>query len=421
MMKKNILIIGSTAKVSALARVLSQKHKVFAAPGCSGIEEYADIVDIRESNVVELLNFALENDIFFTIVSSDEAIKSDIYKVFNVNGLNIFSPSSEAALFTLSKSAEKRMFYKLRIPTPKFAVYEKKQLALEYVQKCKMPVVVKTDAHRPDNAVMICPSVNIAKSYIEDCFFSGESKVIIEEYVLGQCFSFYVITDGYKALPIGSVRDYKYSLDGGGGILTKGMGACSPFSHFTYDDENYLMNEIVYPVINHLAVGYRPYTGIIGFDGILTPEGDIAIIECNSFLRDHDIQGVLYLLKNDIFNLMHSCVVGSFSDEYELLDFKDEYAVSCVLSSGQYKNEIIYGLENLQEDTFAVHINTRQNDYTEYEVQGGRALVLMTAAKTISRAVQKLYSEVDALEFKGKTYRKDICKIPQYDILYEGR
>ncbi|MCD8378187.1 MAG: hypothetical protein LUB59_05310 [Candidatus Gastranaerophilales bacterium] len=410
-MKKNILIVGNSAKESAMAHILSKQFNVYAAPGNDGMKEFATIVDIRENNVVELLNFALENDINFTVVCSETAIKSDIYDLFNDNGLMIFSPTSSAAQFTISKSTAKKMFYKLRLPTPGFGVFEKKNLALDYLKNCEMPVVIKTDNHKLKNRVMVCPSSAIAKACIEDYFFSGETKVIIEDYVYGINFSFYVITDGYKALPVGSVEDYKFSLDGGGGVLTDGMGACSPFTRFTYDHEDYMMNEIVYPVINYLSEGLKPYMGILGFDGILTPEGDIAIIECNSFLRDHDAQGILSLLENDIYKLMEACAIGSFSDDYNLLDFKDEFAVSCVLSSGQVKNEVIRGLDDLQEGTIIAHINTRQNEYTEYETQGGRTLVITSIAKTISRAAANLYNEIDAIEFRGKYYRKDLCKL----------
>mgnify|MGYP002657449427 FL=1 len=215
-------------------------------------------------------------------------------------------------------------------------------------------------------------------------------------------------------MPLGSVQDYKFALDGDGGVLTDGMGACSPFTKLTYDHEDYLMNEIVYPIINFLSEGLKPYMGIIGFEGVLTPDGDIAITECTPFLRDHDAQGVLSLVENDIFKLMQACVIGSFSDDYDMLDFKDEFAVSCVLSSGQVKNEVIQGLDELQDDTLLAHLNTKQNEYTEYETLGDRVLVVTTTAKTMSRAATNLYNEIEAIEFRGKHFRKDLCKIPSH-------
>ncbi len=413
-MKKSVLIVGNSAKESALAKILSEQFDVFVAPGNDGMKSFATTVDIRENNIIELLNFALENDIFFTICCSESAIKLNISELFSDNGLMIFAPTAESAQFTTSRANAKKMFYKLRLPTPRFAVYEKKNLALDYVKNSDMPVIIKTDAHKNKYSMMVCPSYNIAKSFIEDCFFAGETKVIIEDYVYGTNFSFYVITDGYKALPLGSVKDYKFSLDGDGGTLTEGMGACSPFTKLTYDHEDYMMNEVVYPIINYLSEGLKPYMGIIGFEGVLTPEGDIAITECNPFLKDHDAQGILTLLENDIFELMHACVIGSFSDEYDMLDFKEEYAVSCVLSSGQVKNEIIQGLDEIQEDTLVAHINTKQNEYTEFETLGDRTLVLTTTAKTMNRASINLYEEIDGIEFRGKHYRKDLCTISSH-------
>ena len=409
-MKKNILIVGNSAKDTALAQLFSDKYNVYIISGNDGAKGAATTVDIRENNVIEILNFALEHDVSFTVVSSAEAIKANIYDLFNDNGLMIFAPSADAAQFTISRASAKKMFHKLRLPTPRFAVYEKKNLAIDYVKKSDMPIVIKTDEQKSDNSVMVCPSFNIAKSFIEDCFFGDEKKVIIEEYVYGTPFTFYVITDGYKALPIGSTRDYKFSLEGDGGIWTEGMGAESPFTKLTYDHEDYLMNEVVYPIINHLASVLIPYMGIIGFDGVLTPEGDIAITECRPFLQDHDACAILSLVDEDVYKLMHACVVGSFSDDYDILNFKDEFAISTVLSSGQAKGDVIEGIDELNDGIYLQHMNTKQNEYTEYETLGGRALVLTSVAKTMGRASDNLSDEIEEINYRGKTYRKDIIK-----------
>lgn len=407
---KNILIVGNSVKEAALAQILSENFNVYIAPGNDSMKSFGTVVDIREDNIFELLNFALEHDIYFTIVCSQAAIKNDIANFFSDNGMMIFAPTAEAAQFTTNRSVAKKMFYKLRLPTPRFGIYEKKNLAVDYVKKLEMPVVIKTDEHKQKNSVMVCPSFNIAKSFIEDCFFSGESKVVIEEYVYGTNFSFYVVTDGYKALPIGSIRDYKYSLEGDGGIWTEGMGACSPFGKLTYDMEDYLMNEIVYPIINYLSENLNPYLGIIGIDAVMTPDGEIAITECRPFLQDHDAHAVLSLLDSDIFNIMQACAIGSFSDDYDMLDFKDEYSLSCVVSSGKNRGDIIEGLNDLDETTFVGHLNTKQNEYTEYETLGDRAIVLTTNGKTLSRAMDRMSDELDLINFTGKTYRKDICR-----------
>jgi len=329
--------------------------------------------------------------------------------VFENNRLMIFAPTAEAAMFTTINSVGKILMYNLKIPTPRFGIFDKKQMALDYLKNSRMPVVEKTDGHKPSNAVMVCPSETIARAYIEDCFFSGETKVLIEDYVPGTAFSFYVITDGYHALPIGSVVDYKFALDGDGGVLTKGMGAYAPCIRLTLDQEAYIMRDIVSPILKTLADQQKHYMGIVGFDGILTSDGYISIIECNSFLRDHDAQAVLSLVDEDIYKVMEACVVGAFSDDYHTIDLKDEFAVSIVLSSGKYKNTIINGLDDLDDETIVSHLNTKKNEYLEYEALGDRALILTKTAKTLARAKSNLCEEIDYISFDGKHYRKDLC------------
>ena len=408
-MEKNILIIGNSAKEYSLAKILSESFNVFVAPGNDAISEFATVVDIRENSVAELVDFALENDISFTICSSEIAIEADIARLFEINNLRIFAPSASAASFATNKSIGKKLMYKLKIPTPRFGIFEKKQLAFDYLKNCQMPIVVKTDKHKPSNSVMICPTETIAKAFIEDCFFSGEEKVIIEEYIYGTNFTLYVMTDGYKVLPIGSIVDYKYALEGDGGVLTSGMGAYSPCLKLTDDHIAYLVSEIAYPLVDYLEQQGTPYLGIIGIDGILTKEDTISIIECNTFLRNHDAQCILSLIDHDIYKLMEACSIGSFSDDYDCIPLKDEFAVSGVLSCGKYKNSIIEGLDELQDDTIVAHLNTKRNEYLEYETQGDRVLVVTKSAKTLSRAKLGLYEELEFINFEGKNYRKDIC------------
>ena len=137
-MKKNLLIIGNSAKEFTLARLFTEDFNVFVAPGNDAISEFATVVDIRENNVAELVDFALENDIAFTICSSETAIKADIAKLFEMNNLKIFAPTAKSASFATNKSVGKKLMYKLKIPTPRFGIFDKKQLATDYVKNSRM-------------------------------------------------------------------------------------------------------------------------------------------------------------------------------------------------------------------------------------------------------------------------------------------
>ena len=134
-------------------------------------------------------------------------------------------------------------------------------------------------------------------------------------------------------------------------------------------------------------------------------------MEFNPFLQDHDCQGILSTVEDNLFDLMYACVVGSFADDYEYINTKDEVSVSCVLSAGNKNGKVISGLNKLDEDTLVAHFNTRKNEYLEYLTTGDRTLVITKNAKTYTFAADALYDEVALVEFEGKTHRKDLCAI----------
>ncbi|MBQ3311261.1 hypothetical protein IJG72_04215 [bacterium] len=415
--RKNVLIIGKSAKEYAFAKKLSELdyiENIFVASGNDGMKEFCKCIDIREDSPFELLEFVIENNVDLTIALSEKAIKADVVGFFTDNGQQIFGPTSKSAEICTCKSYGKKFMYKLRIPTPRFGIFEKSNLATDYVRNTQLPIVAKTDEFRGVNGTLVCSSFDIAKSFIDESFLRGEQKVILEDFVYGHEFSFYVITDGYKALPLTSVANYKFDLDGDGGLLTPGMGCYAPDYKVSFDNEQFIMNEIIYPTLETLAQNETPYVGILGVDAVLTPNNEIIALEFNTTLQEHDCQSVLSLLNEDLYLLLQACATGSFADDYSDINISDDFSVSAVLSSGRKSGAIIYGLDNLEESTKVAHFNTIKNKYLEYETVGGRSLLVTTNAKTISVATKKLYEELDVIDFEGKKYRKDLCVVNNY-------
>ena len=416
--RKNVLIIGNCAKEYAFAKKLSELdciEQVFVASGNDAMKEFCTCVDIREDSPIELLEFALTNNVDLTAVLSEKAIKADIAGFFADNNQLVFGPTAKSAEISTCKSFGKKFLYKLRIPTAKFGIFEKSNLALDYARNTQMPIVVKTDEHRVINGTLVCKSYSIAKSFIEESFLRGEQKVIIEDYIYGHEFSFYVITDGYNALPLSTVANYKFTLDGDGGLLTSGMGCYAPDYKISQEIERYMMNEFIFPTLDNLAQNGTPYVGILGIDAVLTPENDVVALEYSTALQEHDCQTVLSLMNENLFYLMQACAMGSFADDYQYIDMSEDFAVSAVLSSGRVSGSIISGLEDLDETTKVAHFNTVKNKYLEYETVGDRTLLVTKTAKTISRAVENLYNEIDLIKFDGKKHRKDLCLVSDYN------
>lgn len=406
--KKKVLIVGNSAKEYALVKKFKNYDcDIFVLSGNSAISELAECVDIREENVQEILEYVLENAIDLTIVTSEVAIKNNIAELFQTNNQLIFCPTAQSAQFTLSRSAGKRFLYKLRIPTPRFGIFDKLPLAIDYLKNAPMPQVIRADENSNSADRLVCTTFAASKTFVEDLFNKDENKVVLEDYVYGHEFTIYVVTDGYSALHLATVANYKFAEDGDGGILTSGVGAYTPDYKISSDIENSVMQNVVERVLTSLQRKETPYLGVLGIDCVLTSDGSFVTLDFKPFLSDHDAEAVLNLVDENLLTLFEACAVGSFADDYEKIDVSDNSSVSCVISSRK-KGEIIKGLELVESDI--THFATTKNKYFEYETVEGKTLVLTKTAKTLSRARKHLYEDVELISFSGKKCRNDICE-----------
>lgn len=406
--KKKVLIVGNSAKEYALVKKFKNYDcDIFVLSGNSTISELAECVDIREENVQEILEYVLENAIDLTIVTSEVAIKNNIAELFQTNNQLIFCPTAQSAQFTLSRSAGKRFLYKLRIPTPRFGIFDKLPLAIDYLKNAPMPQVIRADENSNSADRLVCTTFAASKTFVEDLFNKDENKVVLEDYVYGHEFTIYVVTDGYSALHLATVANYKFAEDGDGGILTSGVGAYTPDYKISSDIENSVMQNVVERVLASLQRKETPYLGVLGIDCVLTTDGNFVTLDFKPFLSDHDAEAVLNLVDENLLTLFEACAVGSFADDYEKIDVSDNSSVSCVISSRK-KGEIIKGLELVESDI--THFATTKNKYFEYETVEGKTLVLTKTAKTLSRARKHLYEDVELISFSGKKCRNDICE-----------
>lgn len=414
-----ILVIGSDAKTNALVWKLSQSERnneICCAPGNPGIASICECVDIKEEEITELCEFALENEIEFTIVNSENAIANGIGNLFEENKLPIFAPTKNAAMISTSRGYGKKFMHKYRIPTPKFAVYDKENLAIDYARKAKYPIVVKNDSYLNKGSAVICQSFNQAKRAIEKCFANLTRNVVIENYVEGRQLTISVITDGYNAVPFPSCVQYKKSLDADGGLNTPGVGAYAPAEFVDYDLEAQIAKEIIFPAIDGLNNDKKTFLGILSADIVIDEKGKLHTIEFNCTLGDPEAQTILPLVEDDLLNVFYSTSSGALGDEYESLNINDLSAVSATLTSGFYpgifkKGEVIEGIDSIDDDDlFVFQGDTLKNKYFEIVTNGGRPLSLTATASTLSRAHDKLYDSIDLISFKDMKYRKDIAK-----------
>ena len=130
-------------------------------------------------------------------------------------------------------------------------------------------VVIADDRAEADAAV--------AAAMADHRFGAAGSRLVIEECLSGPEVSFFVISDGARAVPIGTAQDHKRIFDDDRGPNTGGMGAFAPSPLVDAALDARVMREIVDPVIAGMAAEGHPFRGFLYVGLMLTAdrtEGD---------------------------------------------------------------------------------------------------------------------------------------------------
>lgn len=296
-----ILIIGSSKAAEVLTNFLSEdeNHLVFTTKeGTDG-----NFVCINQNDTEELKEFALANEINLTIVADISLFNGNYHEIFTAAGLGILIPDNEALKITSSKSFSKKFIYKNKIKTPRFAFFEKSVPAIEYARDTEYPIVIKPDGHNASETAYIAETFSSAKKYIEKLFQTDNKKVLIEDYIFGKEVSFYVISDGFGAIVLDSVYTHR--------------GEISIKDTLSNELQEKIYSQIIFPTISNLASNGIEYTGILGFDTIITPSGEIYLIEYNPFFKDIDIEIMLRGTDEDWAKLFMDAIIGTLQDNFK--------------------------------------------------------------------------------------------------------
>ena len=196
------------------------------------------------------------------------------------------------------------------VPTARFRTCTSLDDALAVVRSDEFgfPVVLKADGLAAGKGVVIAADRETAESAAiaamrDRRFGAAGERLVIEECLTGPEVSFFVLTDGTRALPIGTAQDHKRIFDDDRGPNTGGMGAFAPSPLVEPALEARIMREIVDPVVNGMAAEGHPYRGFLYVGLMLTPDGP-KVIEFNARLGDPETQVILPLIDEPLAPLL---------------------------------------------------------------------------------------------------------------------
>ena len=188
---------------------------------------------------------------------------------------------------------------------------------------------------------------------VDKRFGQAGARLVIEELLVGREASFFVLSDGTRALPLGSAEDHKRALDGDAGPNTGGMGAYAPSSLFDAATQARVMSEIVLPVLEGMRSEGSEFRGFLFVGLMLTADGP-KVIEFNVRFGDPEAQVILPMIADDLSTLLMSAAAGELETPRVSLDA--EPRVGVVLASGGYPDtyetgKVIHGLEACRGDS----------------------------------------------------------------------
>jgi len=407
----NVLIIGRGGREHALAWKLQQSpkvQKVYVAPGNKGMENVAAIINIDELDFESLVAFAKSENIALTVVGPEVPLAKGIVDYFSKERLTIFGPTAAAAEIEASKSFSKAFMEKYDIPTAASKVFTDCEEACEYVKNAPTPIVIKSDGLAAGKGVAIVNSVQEAVDTLEDMmknekYGAASRKVVIEEFLNGEEYTFMAFVRGEDVYPMELSRDYQKAYDGDKGPITGGMGAYSPSIKIS-DEEIAAAEEVLNKAAKALVQEGRPFTGFLYGGFISGPK----VIEFNSRFGDPETEVLLPRLESDLYEVIESLLKG----EAPTLKWSKDVAVGVVLASAGYPEAPktgypISGLEDLKPDTLVFHCGTAYKD-GKYITNGGRVLIIVRMAKTFAQARDEVYDEISKIKCKELFWRSDI-------------
>ncbi len=378
------------------------------------------VADVSLSDPEAMLALAARQEVTLTIVGPELPLAAGVVDRFIDAGRAILGPTKAAARLETSKVWAKQFMARHHVPTAEFQVCDSESTAFDAIasERFGWPLVIKADGLAAGKGVVLVDTPGQAVKVVDEmlsgtAFGDAGRRLVIERCLKGPELSFFVLTDGMHAMPLGSAQDHKRALDGDKGPNTGGMGAFAPSPLCDAALQQRILSEIVHPTLAGLRAEDTPYRGFLYCGLMLTANGP-RVIEFNARLGDPEAQVVLPLVDEPLLPLLDAAAAGSLPDRPVKLS-ADRH-VGVVMASGGYPGafttgKVIDGLDTAAAlDGVAVYHAGTALDKGRVVTAGGRVLTVVGSGPDFRTAMSRAYTGAATIRFDGAFYRKDIGK-----------
>lgn len=413
-----VLLVGGGGREHALGWKIAQSPlltQLYLAPGNPGLNRCGEPVKASAEDLDAIVAAAVDRHVDLVIVGPEAPLAKGLADRLGERSIPCFGPSAAAARLEASKAFMKEVARAAGVPTAAFGRFTQIGAAKAALRRMSPPYVVKADGLAAGKGVIIAETLaeadEAAASLLDGALGAAGAEIVIEEFLSGEEASFFVITDGTRALPLIAAQDHKRAFDGDKGPNTGGMGAYAPAPVFTDTVRKQTMSRIIEPVLAEMRRRGTPYRGVL-FAGLMIGEDGPKLIEFNARFGDPECQTLMRLLKSDLLPVLHdAATVGLKTDA---LDWSPDACAVIVMAAKGYpgayeKGSAIRGIDAAErcEGVVVFHAGTAGEPAAPVAA-GGRVLNITATGRTIREAVERAYKGAASIDWPEGYYRRDI-------------
>lgn len=323
-MSKTVLVVDGGGRGSALVDKYAQSSgvgKVLAVPGndlmkINPKKPVETFPNLKTTSKEEILKICKDYNVDLVDVAQDNAVEAGVSDLLRENGFKVTGPSRSAGQIEWDKAWARELLKKINAPQPEHQSFDSFKKGIEYIKSQEEDKAWFIKASGLAEGKGALPAKNNAEAVgmINELkkFGKAAEKFLIEEWLIGEEFSAFMVSDGTTHRFLGSAQDHKRVFDGDKGENTGGMGCSTPPLVVTEDIKKEI-SKIMGDTLDALKTGGREYNGILYLGGILVG-GKIYVIEFNARWGDPEAQVIVPGIKNNLFDLSMAVAEKKFDE-----------------------------------------------------------------------------------------------------------
>ncbi len=413
----NIALIGSGGREHALCQKIYESKlskNIICIPGNAGTSKIAKNIDIDILDFNKLLKIIRAYRVNLVVVGSEEPLVKGIVDFLRNHRIKVIGPCKYASKLEGSKAFMKLICQKNKIPTANFKICKNKQQVIRFLKNNSLPLVVKADGLAAGKGVTICKTKKqVLKASIEifNGKFKSSNELILEEFLIGEEVSYFLLVDKKSFKFFGTAQDHKRVGEKDKGLNTGGMGAYSPAPIFNKKLEDKVIEKIIHPTLNALKKKKKNYTGFL-YIGLMIKNNEPYLVEYNVRMGDPECQVIIPRLDTDILKIFNYLTLNKL-DKIKI-KWKNLKCMTVVLCSKGYpkkyeKNKELKNIKSisLKKNNYIYHAGTKIKD-EKLVSNGGRVLNITATGKNFKKIRKNILKIIKTINWKQGFFRKDI-------------